>query len=186
MTNETPNPVVNGRSVVARALWIRYILFFLSGVCFGALLVLLARESQVEDKPDAEKIRGTVYGSSSYDRMKPADAILIEDGTLTAAINARYSTQVVEARVDLNSTDEIKLLIEFSYNDFRVLNVQNMSGGNQSTILSAGNYVQILNTGDNKFIIQWANLNQLPHEIVFRFFRQDIPINTRTIRINQE
>ncbi|TSA28323.1 MAG: hypothetical protein D4R67_04050 [Bacteroidetes bacterium] len=166
--------------------WARYSFFFLVGVVAGIVLMYLAGNTKSSQFLSDEDARGTIYNSSSFDKMKPADVIYVDNPTLKTAINVRYSTQVVEARMDLSTLFPVKVMVEFSYNDFRVLNLQNLTGNDQSTTLSASNYIQIENVGDNKYIIQWLNRNSLPHQISFRFYQNDMVVYSNAITVNKE
>ncbi|MBC8315105.1 MAG: hypothetical protein H8E51_06340 [Bacteroidetes bacterium] len=166
--------------------WVRYSFFFLIGACFGIILTLLADTRQEHQFTSDEDVRGTVYNSSSFEKMKPADAIFFDNPALKAAIDVRYSTQLVEARLDLSSLYPVKLVVEFGYNDFRVLNVQNITVNDKSTTRSASNYVQIDNVGDNEYIIQLLNRNRLPHQITFKFYQNDMPVYSNSVVVNKE
>jgi hypothetical protein len=169
-----------------RQAWIRYLFFFLIGVGGGALLVYLVGPDTGSATISDDQVRGTIYNSNSFDQMKPADPIVVNQPNLEAGIQVRYASQMVEARIELNTTGPVKLLVGFSPSDFRVMRVLNMTVGNQSGTLSARNYVQIDNIGEGKYIVQWANLNRLPHEITFRFLEQDMPIYTNSVTVNKE
>lgn len=186
-TNENNLPADHSRGTAfPRRLWVQYTFFFLIGAIVGALIGMLVVPMSPVESVTSEEIRGTLYSSGSYDKMKPADAIFFDQPNLRAAVQVRYSTQLVEARMNLSSREHVKLVVEFSYSDFRVLNVQNLTGGDQSTILSASNVVQIDNLGESEYVVQWSNLNRLPHQLVFRFYQNDVPFYTNSVQVNQE
>ncbi len=166
--------------------WIRYLFFFLIGACLGVILTLLADTRQEYKFASDEDVRGTVYNSSSYEKMKPADAIFFDSPALKAAIDVRYSTQLVEIRLDISSLYAVKLMVEFRYNDFLVLNMQNITVNDKSTTRSASGSIQIDNVGDNKYIVQLLNRNKLPHQITFRFYQNDIPVYSNSVTVNKE
>ena len=166
--------------------WVRFSFFFLIGACFGVILTLLIDTPQEYNFASDEDVRGTVYNSTSFEKMKPADAIFFDNAAIKATIDVRYSTRLVEARLDLSSLYPVNLVVEFGYNDFRVLNVQNITVNDKSTTQSASNYIQINNVGDNKFIIQLLNRNRLPHQITFKFYQNDMPVYTNSVIVNKE
>ena len=185
--SETTSPsFYNQKSSFLQKPWVRFSFFFLIGGCFGAILTLLINTPEEYNFTSNEDVRGTVYNSSSFEKMKPADAIFFDNPVVKAAINVRYSTQLVEARLDLSSLYPVKLVVEFGYNDFRVLNVQNITVNDKSTTQSASNYVQIDNVGDNKYIIQLLNRNRLPHQITFKFYQNDMQVYSNSVIVNKE
>ncbi|MBL7138023.1 MAG: hypothetical protein ISS17_04545 [Bacteroidales bacterium] len=166
--------------------WIRYSFFFLAGVVIGILLIKLIDSGKTNLFVSDEIVRGTVYNSSSFEKMKPADVIYVDNPALKTAIEVRYSTQVVEARLDISTLYPVKLMVEYGYNNFRVLNIQNLTVNDQSTTLSSSNFIQINNVGDNKYIIQWLNRNRLPHQISFKFYQNDRMIYSNSVTVNKE
>jgi len=118
--------------------------------------------------------------------MKPADVIYFDNPGLKSVIDVKYSSQVVEARVEISSLNPVKVAIEFPPNDLRVLNVQNLSITDQSSILSSASFIQIVNVGDNNYIIQWYNKNNLQHEISFKFYQNEMVVYSNVITINKE
>jgi hypothetical protein len=118
--------------------------------------------------------------------MKMADVLQYESPLAKAICNVRYSTKIVEIRVELSSLNPVKATIEFDFNNFEVLNVQNVMVNDQSTALAASNYIQISNVGDNKFIIQLYNKNSLPHYIDFRIYQNESPIYQNSVQVNKE
>ena len=169
-----------------RQAWIRYLFFFLIGMGGGALLVYLVAPAALNTEVNEDQVRGTIYNSTSFDQMRPADPIVVDQPNLKAGIQVRYASQMVEARIEINTSGPVKLLVGFSPTDFRVMRVLNMTAGNQSGTLSSRNYVQIDNIGEGNYIVQWANLNRVPHDITFRFLEQDMPVYTNTVTVNKE
>jgi hypothetical protein len=131
-------------------------------------------------------MKGTFYDSRSFDNMKTADVLQYESPLAKAVCNVRYSTKIVELRVDLFSLYPVKSTIEFDYNNFYVLNVQNVSVNEQSNAMTAANFIQINNVGENKFIIQLYNKNSLAHNIDFKIYQNDSPIYQNSIQVNKE
>ena len=185
-TTQNAEPFYRKKPSISQRAWLRYSFFFLIGTCFGVILTLLAGTRQEYKFASDEDVRGTVYNSSSFEKMKPADAIFFDNPALKTAIDVRYSTKLVEARLDISSLYPVKLVVEFGYNDFRVLNVQNIIVNDQSTAHSASNYIQIDNVGDNKYIVQLLNRNRLPHQITFKFYQNDMPVYTNSVIVNKE
>jgi len=185
--SETSSPsFYNQKPSFFQKLWVRYGFFFLIGACFGIILTLLINTTQEYRFASDEDVRGTVYNSSSFEKMRPADAIFFDNPAVKAAIDVRYSTQLVEVRLDLSSLYPVKLVVEFGYNDFRVLNVQNITVNDKSTTQSASNHVQIDNVGDNKYIVQLLNRNRLSHQISFKFYQNDMQIYSNSVVVNKE
>jgi len=169
-----------------RSYWVRYLFFFLFGACAGIILTYLIMPGDFGETLSDDTARGTVYSSTSFDKMKPADILFIDNSVLSATIDVRYSTQLVEARLDISSLYAVKLVIDFGYGDFRILNVQNISVSDKTTTFTSGNSIQINNTGENKYIVQLLNRNSLPHDIRFRFLQNDMPVYSNSVIVNKE
>jgi hypothetical protein len=166
--------------------WVRYSFFFLAGIVAGILIGKFLSSNQADRAVSDQDVRGTIYNSSSFDKMKPADVIYFDNPGLKSVIDVKYSSQVVEARVEISSLNPVKVAIEFPPNDLRVLNVQNLSITDQSSILSSASFIQIVNVGDNNYIIQWYNKNNLQHEISFKFYQNEMVVYSNVITINKE
>ncbi len=159
---------------------------FVLGVFVGFLIFSILKISftGVEDK--TTEMKGTLYDTRSYDNMKMADN-LIYDTPLTKAICAvRYSTRIVEIHLDLSSLYPVRATLQFDFNNFEVLNMQNINVNDQTTSMASTNFIQINNVGDNKFIIQLYNKNNLQNNIDFRLYQNDIPIFQNSVAVNKE
>ncbi|MFC2101698.1 hypothetical protein ACFLS7_01770 [Bacteroidota bacterium] len=173
-------------SPISQRGWVRYSFFFLAGVVAGMLLLTVIESGNNNHVVSDETVRGTIYNSSSFDKMKPADVIYVDNPALKAVIDVKYSSQVVEARLELSSLYRVKVAIDFPASDLRVLNVQNLTVNDKSTTLSSSNFIQIDNEGDNNYIIQWINKNRLPHQISFKFLQNDMVIYSNAVTVNKE
>jgi len=175
---------------ITTALWhrpqVRYGFYFLMGVFAGFLLFSFLKVDITGSKVQTQDMKGTLYDSRSFDDMKVADNILYESPLARAVFAVRYSTKIVEARIDLSSLYPIKTTVEFDFNNFEVLNVQNVSVNDQTTAMAASNFLQINNVGDNKFIVQLYNKNSLQHNIDFKIYQNDLPLYQNSVTVNKE
>jgi hypothetical protein len=176
--------------LVVRSFWsrpvVRFAFTFVLGVFVGFLIFSFSKIDFKGSKAPATEMKGTFYDSRSFDNMKTADVLQYESPLAKAVCNVRYSTKIVELRVDLFSLYPVKSTIEFDYNNFYVLNVQNVSVNEQSNAMTAANFIQINNVGENKFIIQLYNKNSLAHNIDFKIYQNDSPIYQNSIQVNKE
>lgn len=176
--------------LLVRSFWsrpaVRFGFTFVLGVFVGIMIFSFLKVNlKGTDAPTAE-IKGTFYDSRSFDNMKRADVLQYEGPVAKAIFNVRYSTKIVEIRLDISSHSPVSSTIEFDYNNFNVLNVQNVSVNDQSSAIVGGNFLQIRNVGDNKFIIQLSNKNSLSHNIVVKIYQNDSPIYQNSIQVNKE
>ena len=176
--------------LIVRSFWsrpaVRFGFTFILGVFAGFLIFSFIKSDFVSSSADDSKMKGTFYNSDSFDNMKTADVLQYESSVGKALCNVRYSTKMVELRVEISSNAPVKSMIEFDYGSFTVLNVQNVSVNDQSTAMASGNFVQINSVGDNSFIIQLYNKNRLPHNIDFKIFQNDSPIYQNSVQVNKE
>ena len=121
-----------------------------------------------------------------FDKMKSADVIYFDNPGLKAVIDVKYSSQVVEARVEISSLNPVTVAIEFPPNDLSVLNLQNLSVTDQSSTFSSASFIKLENVGDNNYIIQWYNKNNLQHQISFKFYQNDMVMYSNAVTINKE
>lgn len=175
---------------VIRSFWtrpaVRFSFVFIFGIFVGMLLLTLLKVDLTGSRVTQSEVKGTFYDSRSFNEMKPADVLQYESPLAKAICNVRYSTKVVEIRLDLSSLYPVKATIQFDFNNFEVLNAQNVSVNDQTTAIAAANYIQINNTGDNKFIFQLYNKNSLPHFLDFKILQNDMPIYQNSVQVNKE
>jgi len=175
---------------VTRPFWqkpfLRGTIIFLFGVFAGFLLFSFLKPDIRARTDKTAEMKGTLYDSRSFDDMKVADVLQYESALAKAVFNVRYSTKIVEIRIDLSSLYPVKSTIEFDFNNFEVLNVQNVNVNAQTTAMAAANFIQINNVGDNKFIIQLYNKNSLPHRFDFKLYQNDMPIYQNAVQVNKE
>jgi hypothetical protein len=166
--------------------WVITGLVFIFGMMAGMLTFSILRSGESDGPDPLTEMKGTLYDSRSYDQMKTADNLQFENSLVKTIFAVRYSAKIVEIRVDLSSLYSVKATVEFDFNNFEVLNVRNVSVNDQSSAVSAANYIQMINTGDNKFIIQLYNKNSLSHNIRFAIFQNDIPVYQNSVTVNKE
>lgn len=159
---------------------------FVLGVFAGFLIFSFLKTGVSGGEDKTKEMKGTLYDSRSYDDMTPADNLVYDSPLAKAICAVRYSTKIVEIRVDLSSLYPVKATLQFDFNNFEVLNVQNVVVNDQTTSMAASNYIQINNVGDNKFIIQLYNKNSLQNNIDFKIFQNDMPIFQNTVAVNKE
>jgi len=175
---------------LTRSFWqrpvFRFAFVFLIGVFTGFLIFSFLKVDFSGSKLPTQDMKGTLYDSRSFNDMKVADNILYDSPLAKAVFAVRYSTKVVEIRIDLSSLYPITTTVEFDFNNFECLNVQNVNVNDQTTCSAAANFVQINNVGDNKFIIQLYNKNSLQHNIDFKIFQNDMPLYQNSVIVNKE
>jgi hypothetical protein len=175
---------------ISTPLWrrpaLRIAFVFVIGVFTGFLLFTFLKVDLSGSKVPTPEMKGTLYDTRSFDNMKVADNILFDTPLAKAVFAVRYSTRIVEIRIDLSSLYPVKTVIQFDYNNFECLNVQNVTVNDQTFCTSSFNFVQINNVGDNKFIVQLYNKNNLQHNIDFTIFQNDMPIYQNSVSVNKE
>jgi hypothetical protein len=164
----------------------RLALVFVAGYILGMLVFYLIGGSFKKEATNTSEVKGTLYSGESYDQMKVADNLVYDNPAARATIDVRYSTKLVELHLTLSSPSPVKVIIDFNYSDFSVLNVQNISVNPQTAITCGGNFIQIDNTGDNQYICQLYNKNSLPNNINFRIFQNDMVIYQNSVQVNRE
>lgn len=164
---------------------VRFGFSFILGVFVGIMIFSFLKVNFKRDDAPTGEMKGTFYDSRSFENMKVADVLQYVDPQAKAVFNVRYSTKIVEIRVDFSSISQIKSTIQFDYNDFNVLNVHNVTVNDQSSAVVAASSIQINNVGDNKFIIQLYNKNNLSHNIDFGIYQNDSPVYHNSVQVNK-
>jgi hypothetical protein len=159
---------------------------FVLGVFVGIMIFSFLKVNFKGANAPTTEMKGTFYDSRTFENMKMADVLQYKGPLAKAVYNVRYSTKIVEIRVDISSPYTVKSIIEFDYNNFNVLNVHNVSVNDQSSAIVSANLIQINNVGDNKFIIQLYNKNSLSHNIDFKIYQNDSPIYKNSVQVNKE
>jgi len=176
--------------LIVRSFWsrpaVRFGFSFVLGVLVGMVIFSFLKVDFKGTGASTKEMKGTLYDSRSFDNMKMADVLQYEGPLGKAVFNVRYSTKTVEIRVDISSLSLVRSTIEFDYNNFNVLNVQNVSVNDQSSAMTGADLIQINNVGDNKFIIQLYNKNSLSHNIDFKIYQNDSPIYQNSVQVNKE
>lgn len=159
---------------------------FVLGIFAGFLLFSFLKPGISEGENKTKQMKGTLYDSRSYDNMTLADNLIYDSPLAKAICAVKYSSKLVEIRLDMSSLYPVKATLQFDFNNFEVLNVQNIVVNDQTTSMAASNYIQINNVGDNKFIIQLYNKNSLQNNIDFKIFQNDMPIFQNSVAVNKE
>jgi len=182
--NEIVKPLV--RQKIWHKPLVKFGFVFLLGAFCGFLVFSFLKTQFSGGDDKTREMKGTLYDSRSYNNMTIADNLIYDSPLAKAICAVRYSTKIVEIRLDLSTLYPVKATLQFDLNNFEVLNVQNVTVNDQSTSMAAANFVQINNVGDNKFIIQLYNKNSLQNNIDFKMYQNDMPIYQNSVAVNKE
>jgi len=187
---ETYNRQSRDLVILATGIWSRpvakYGLAFVIGVFTGFLLFSFLKMDFPGNDTGTGGMQGTFLNSASFDDMKSADVLHFSSPAANVSCQVRYSTRIVEMHLELSSLEQVRATFEFNLNALQVLNVNNISVNDRTTATSSGNFIQINNSGDNKFIIQLANKHSLPQDIDFKLYQNDRPIYQNSVQVNKE
>lgn len=164
----------------------RYSIVLVAGVFLGFIAFSFLMPGTTNTKAPAFQMKGAMYDSRSFDQMSTADNLIFENAMVKASFDVRYSSSIVEARITLSSLYPVQGVITFDYNSLQAMNVVNVSVNDQSSISASPNYVQINNSGNNQYIVQLLNKNNLPHQINIKIIQNDIPIYQNAVTVNKE
>ena len=165
--------------------WFKLCLVFLTGFLAGLLIFSLVKKGDEEPGihlPDKQEISA---GVPFHDSLTEAGLLHYDTPLAKAAIKVLYSSKVAEIRIDLSSLYPVKSLVEFDVNNLSVLNLQHTNVNDQSTSMTAANFVQFNSVGDNKYIILLSNKNALPHKVDFTLSQNDVTIYQNSLEINK-
>ncbi|MCX6268862.1 MAG: hypothetical protein NTW16_16170 [Bacteroidetes bacterium] len=159
---------------------------FVTGFFLGFLIFSFLKADLSGNSGQTDQMKGTFYDSKSTGGIKNAGVLQYDNPVAKALVNVRYSTTMVEITAELNSSEPVKCNFQFDYNNFNVLNIQNVSVNSQTTALASGNFIQINNMGENKFLIYLANKNALENNIDFKIMLNDSPIFQNSVQVNKD
>lgn len=164
----------------------RYSIVFIAGVFLGFLAFSIIMPASKNTKTPAFQLKGAMYDSRTFDQMTTADVLVFENPMVKASFNVKYSRSVVEARITLSSLYPVQGVLLFDYNSLQVMNVLNVSVNDQSSISASSNFVQINNSGNNQYVVQLVNKNNLPHQINIKIMQNEAPIYQNAVTVNKE
>ncbi len=164
----------------------RYSIIFATGVFLGFLAFSLLMPGTKNTQAPAFQLKGAMYDSRSFDQMITADNLMFENPMVKASFDVRYSTSIVEARITISSLYPVQAVITFDYNSLQAMNVMNVSVNDQSSISASSNVIQINNSGNNQYLVQLLNKNNLPHQISIKILQNDVPMYQNAVTVNKE
>ncbi len=165
--------------------WFKFCLVFLFGILAGFILFNLVKKGDEVPGihlPDKQEISA---GVPLHDSLTVAGHLHYDTPLAKATVKVLYSPKVAEIRIDLSSLYPVKSLVEFDVNSLSLLNLQHTSVNDQSTSMTAANFVQFNSIGDNKYIILLSNKNALPHKVDFTLSQNDVTIYHNSVEINK-
>ena len=166
--------------------WISLSIVFLMGFFAGSMIFSCSKSNKkdaVTSNPDKQE---TLTAAQQVDTFQLTDALHYDTPLAKAALKVRYSTKVVELRVELSSLYPVKSLVEFDVNSLNILDLRHVNVNDQSVCMTAGNLIQFNSVGDNTYTILLSNKNTLPHKIDFTISQNELPIYRNSVQINIE
>ena len=166
--------------------WISLSIVFLIGFFAGAM-IFSGSKSNTKDAVTANpEVQENFAAAQPVDTFQITDALRYDTPLAKAAFKVRYSTKVVELRVELSSLYPVKSLVEFDVNSLNILDLRHVNVNDQSVCMTAGNLIQFNSVGDNTYTILLSNNNKLPHKIDFTISQNELPIYRNSVQINKE
>ena len=166
--------------------WVRILIIFLLGFLAGYILFVMShKETETIQSPLPVK-QESAKKIQKADSLQLAGQLHYESPLAKGVCNVRYTAKTVEVTVELSSLYPVKSVIAFDVNNFVVLNLRNVNVNDQSTTMTAGNFVQFNSVGDNKYIIELSNENMLPNKIKFTLAQNDVTIYQNVVEVNNE
>lgn len=163
-----------------------YSLIFVSGMLFGFLAFFFLMPDGGSDFLSDGQATGTMYDSRSFDQMKVADNLLVELTGIRASIDVRYSTGIVEARINITSNEELSCLLSFNPDELQPINVTSAEPTGGSDFSASYNMVRITCEGQNQYLVRLVNKNSLPHQIGIRLVRNEMTLYQNSVTINNK
>ncbi|MFH0760451.1 MAG: hypothetical protein V2A67_02980 [Bacteroidota bacterium] len=136
--------------------------------------------------PPKEQLTGTMFDSRNFDQMKVADNLLFETPGISATFEVRYSSGMVEARINITSGEVVQCILDFNYNELQVLNVISTGINEESTFTASNNWVKINSAGNNNYFVQLLNKNSLPHQLSIRLISNGIPVYQNAVTVHKQ
>jgi len=164
---------------------VRFGFTFLLGAFVGFAIFSFLRPDNAGMPLQSDALKGTFYDTKSAGSIRSADVLQYDGPVANALIRTRYNSKMVEITAELKSATQVKCSIQFSYNNFEVLNLQNISVNDLSSAFAGGNSVMITNVGENKFVIYLSNKNSLPNNIDVKLIQNDVPIYQNSLLVNR-
>jgi len=102
-------------------------------------------------------ISGSMIDADTYTNFNSADNIIIDIPEITGKVNTQFSDDKVLVKVDVSSSQPIKLSFNFDETHIQMYAVKPIKQNNESNIISAYNLVQINNMGGNSYLLMFRN-----------------------------
>ncbi|MCX6152475.1 MAG: hypothetical protein NTX22_18260 [Ignavibacteriales bacterium] len=149
---------------------VRYVGSFALGAiaCF-IVLSLVYKNTSGDISSTGSGLSGTMGSIETYGDFKEADYVSIDIPEVKATFNSQFLADRVIAKLKIASTEEVKINLGFNQDKLKLYALKPLIQNNDSRIVSAKNLVQIVNKGDNSFLILF-NSNQLQEKISIKIF----------------
>ncbi|MDZ7291755.1 MAG: hypothetical protein ONB44_16085 [candidate division KSB1 bacterium] len=151
----------------------------MAGVCIYALL---SSTSNQQASLDMRDLTGTMIWREATGKFERADSATADLDIGHASILVQYAASSVIAELNINTSQEVKAQLEFEEND---LGFSAISMLNKETIpaLSVNeNSVQLINRGNNNYVIAFKDKAPIPSLLRFRLFAAGALLYEKNLR----
>lgn len=133
----------------------RPILFFLVGAVLTAFVagIFNAQFTNLSRNEAA----GTMTNFETYGNFKKGNEISTENSAFRANITSQYSADMIMVQVEVSSPEEIKMEFNIRGSNLSLYGNKILTRNNVGQIISTLDYVQIINKGDNKYLLLFKN-----------------------------
>lgn len=120
------------------------------GVLAGVLVISIVFKFTLED---TGSVSGTVGGIDNYENFESADYLQINTQTANGHIAVQYQGEMVIAQVNLNSKENVKMMLSFNPDNMKVYSVKTLQLNDESSINSGKSFVTLNNKGESRYLI---------------------------------
>jgi hypothetical protein len=166
--------------------WFRLSLVFLLGFLSGLILFSSLRGCKKDSEISIPGKQAVLSDMQDGDSLRAGDVLRYDSPLAKAACKVRYSSKIVEVRVELSSLYPVKSVLEFDINNLAILEVKHVSLNDESTSIYAANFVQFNSVGENIYVIRLSNKNTLPHKLDFTISQNEVTIFKNAVQINSD
>jgi|GEM_PF-3680524 len=129
---------------------------FSLGVLVGILVITVFFSSTVNN---TSSVSGTVGGLENYENFEAADYLQISNAAAYGNISIQYRNEMVIAQVNLDSDDNVKMMLSFNPDNMKVYSVKPLQVNDESSVNSGRSFITLNNKGQSKYLILFRDNN---------------------------
>jgi hypothetical protein len=159
---------------------IKYAFIFLFGIGLGIIAMTFIKTQKVN--LDNDSMLGTMSDISTYSNFSRGGNLYIEKQSYDLNINTQYSTRMILAQIDIQSSDQLKIVIGYDKTKLLITGLKVLKNNDVNNLMTGYSQIELSNQGEGKYLLFFEKRYDSPQNLSVKVYQNSTLVEESSIR----